>query len=80
MLVIGAGLAVYFNRDVSAPVTLPTDQDLIASWVDFHDLQDSGDLLAEHEMFGNASGAIELESSMDFGAETPPWMVLVLAK
>lgn len=80
VLVIGAGLVVYLNRDVAAPESLPTDQDLIASWVDFHDLQDSGDLLAEHEMFGNASGSIELESSMEFGAETPSWMVLVLAK
>ncbi len=80
VLIIGVGLAFYFNRDISTPETLPTDQDLIASWGDFHDLPDSGDIVVEHEMFGNASGAIELESSLDFGAETPSWMVLVLAK
>ena len=93
VIVIGVGFAIYFDRDITSHESAPTAnhegldyeaaEELIASWADFHDLPDAGGLVAENELdsvFANAGGSSELEGSLDFGAETPSWMVLVLAK
>ena len=52
VVVIGAGLAIYVNRDITARESAPTAnherladeaaEELIASWADFHDLPDAG--------------------------------------